>query len=76
MLPTPLAEEAMSKSVGFVPALFALECVALLRRPGALVFTPAVRASLLSKSEEYVEIGPSIEHLLARLGPNGSHPDA
>jgi hypothetical protein len=65
-----LGQEAMSEQVGFVPALFALEGIALLR-PNVQVFTPMVRAGLLSKCEAYGEIGPAIEFLRKRVDQAG-----
>jgi hypothetical protein len=65
-----LGQEAMGEQVGFVPALFALEGIALLR-PNVQVFTPMVRAGLLSKCEAYGEIGPAIEFLRKRVDQAG-----
>jgi hypothetical protein len=50
----------------FVPALFALEGLALLY-PEENVFIPLVCRKLLAKSEEYEEVGPAIEHLRERV---------
>jgi hypothetical protein len=50
----------------FVPALFALEGLALLR-PRQAVFTAQVRFGLLWKSEAYEDVGPAIEHLRKRV---------
>jgi hypothetical protein len=65
-----LAKEALAPQVGFVPALFTFEGIALLQ-PRAAVFTPMVRAALLAKSREYDEIGPAIERLRAGLERGG-----
>ena len=62
-----LEQEAMNEQVGFVPAFFALEGIALLRLHSAPVFTPVVRSGLLSKCEAYEEIGPAIEFLRNRI---------
>jgi hypothetical protein len=61
-----LGQEAMKEQVGFVPAFFALEGIALLR-PGVAVFTPTIRSGLLSKCEAYEEIGAAIEYLRDRI---------
>lgn len=50
----------------FVPALFALEGMALLI-PAPAVFSPDVCRSLLEKSTHYEHIGPSIEALRSRV---------
>jgi hypothetical protein len=59
-----LKQEALKWT--FVPALFALQSLALLC-PNADVFTPQVRFGLLWKSEQYEDVGPAIEHLRQRV---------
>jgi hypothetical protein len=59
-----LQPEALEQT--FVPALFALEGLALLN-PNADVFTRQVRFGLLWKSEVYESVGPAIEHLRRRV---------
>jgi hypothetical protein len=64
---TPLVKSArwlrpQALELTFVPALFALEGIALLRLNEG-VFTPQVCLALLAKSEDYEDIGPAIEHV-------------
>jgi hypothetical protein len=64
-----LSQEALKQT--FVPALFALEGIALLRL-GEPVFKPLVCVGLLQKSKAYEEVGPAIEHLRARVKGYGN----
>ena len=50
----------------FVPALFALEGLALLS-PNGDVFTKQVCFGLVWKSKEYDNVGPAVEHLRERV---------
>ncbi len=59
-----LSELALEQT--FVPALFALEGIALLQ-PGNMIFTPLVSMGLLMKSKQYEDIGPAVEHLRERV---------
>ena len=68
---TPWLEEEINKDqVGFVPALFALEGIALLKQSDA-VFKPLVCAKILLKLGKYEDIGPAIEHLRERVKRHG-----
>jgi hypothetical protein len=59
-----LYHEALQQT--FVPALFALEGITLLRH-NQLVFTRPVCAGLLAASMEYEDVGTAIEHLRNRV---------
>ena len=63
-----LYPEALKQT--FVPGLFSLEGIALLK-PSETVLTPIVRAGLLAKSEEYEDIGLAIEFLRQHLKCGG-----
>jgi len=64
-----LYKEALEQP--FLPALFALEGIALLH-PGEPVFTPQVCLGLLWKFKRHEELGPAIEHLCERVEGHGA----
>lgn len=59
-----LYQDALEQT--FLPALFALEGIALLR-PDEPVFKPLLCVGLLQKSKADEEVGPAIEHMRERL---------
>ncbi|MFH1719613.1 MAG: hypothetical protein ABIF19_19860 [Planctomycetota bacterium] len=65
-----LEKEIIKDQTGFVPALFALEAIALHKQSEA-VFKPLVCAKVLLKLEKYEDIGPAIEHLRERVKRHG-----
>jgi len=64
-----LYNEALEQT--FLPALFALEGIALFR-PNEPVLTPLVSVGLLAKSKQYEEAGPAIEDLRERVKRHGN----
>ena len=61
-----LAGEALDPAMGFVPALFALEGMAVLK-PWSTVFGHKARGTLLARLAESGAVGPAVDYLRARL---------
>ena len=61
-----LQREALDDQMGFIPALFTLNGISLLKPPEA-VFAKSTCAVLVAKAGDYADIGSAVEHLLERL---------